>query len=86
MNNGKFTIRGGQLVFKKTGTPIPSNEPVFILRACDRQALSILRVYQSKMRPVSKEWKGIQSVIEDFIQFRQLNRLEMLDSAEAYKG
>jgi len=86
VNNEKFTIRGGCIVHRSTGKAIPEHEPVFILRACDKQALSILRVYQSKMRPKEDCWKGIQSVIEDFTKFREENPGEMKQPIEAYEG
>lgn len=86
MNNGKFMIRDEQLTFMATGGVIPEDEPVFILRGCDRQALSILRVYQSKMRPTSKDWKGLQDVIESFTLFRETNPELMKQPVEAYAG
>ena len=84
MNNKKFEIRDGQLVFQSTGEAIPEAEPVFVLRGIDSDALSILRVYQAKMRPGTENWRGIQSVIEDFEAFRVLNPLIMLPPAVAY--
>lgn len=86
MNNGKFTIRDDQLTFMDTGGVIPEDEPVFILRGCDRQALSVLRVYQSKMRPTSKDWKGLQAVINAFSLFRASQPQLMKQPAEAYAG
>ncbi len=86
MNNQKFEIKDGQIVFRSTGEAIPEDEPVFVLRGIDETALSILRVYQSSMRPVSANFKGVQSVIDDFEQFRGLNRLRMLPPDEAYSS
>jgi len=86
VNNGKFTIKDNQLVFIGSGEVIPEDEPVFILRACDRQASSILRVYQSKMRPTDPCWKGIQAVIEEFTRFRKNNPDKMKQPDEAYAG
>ncbi len=73
-----------QLAFQGTDEVIPEDEPVFILRASDRQASSILRVYQSKMRPSDNCWKGLQAVIEEFTHFRQDNPDKMKQPEEVY--
>lgn len=86
MNNAKFEIKGSQLVFRSTGEAIPEDEPVFILRGCDTTALCTLRTYQSSMRPVTDNWKGVQNVIDDFTKFRQENRTRMKPPAEAYSS
>ena len=86
MNNAKFEIKDNQLVFKSTGEAIPEDEPVFILRACDIQALCTLRVYQSSMRPVTENWKGIQNVMNDFVVFREANPGKMKPPSEAYSS
>lgn len=101
MNNGKFYIRVtvpnsasaivasgvvAQLAFQGSNEVIPEDEPIFILRGCDRQALSILRVYQAKMRPTDNCWKGLQAVIEEFTFFRYNNQSKMKQPSEAYTG
>lgn len=86
MNNQKFEVKNGQIVFRSTGEAIPEDEPVFFLRGIDKTALSLLRVYQASMRPVTKNWKGVQKVIDDFTQFRQENQSRMLLPAEAYSS
>lgn len=72
------------LVIKETGELIPCDEPVFILRACDSQAASTIRVYQSLMAPRSENWKTTQSVLDDFTQFRKENPERMQSPEEAY--
>lgn len=84
MNNAKFEIGGGQLVFRSTGEAIPEDEPVFVLRGIDKHALSILRVYQSSMRPVTDNWKGVQKVMDDFTGFRVAHPDRMKPTDEAY--
>ena len=84
MNNRVFTIANNQLRVEKTGTLVPVGEPVFILRACDTQALSTIRVYQSTMRPKSEGWKIIQDVIEDFTIFLKENRDKMGSPNDVY--
>lgn len=86
MNNGKFTAKDGALVFLKTGKAIPEDEPVFILRASDTTALSVLRVYQSSIRPLEEDWKGVQQVMNDFTAFRQAHPERMLPPTEAYEA
>lgn len=84
MNNQKFEIKSDQIVFRSTGEAIPEDEPVFVLRARDKGALSILRVYQSTMRPVSDNFKGVQRVMDDFTVFREIHPDRMLPPDEAY--
>lgn len=86
MNNAKFEIKNGQLVFKSTGEAIPEGVPVFVLLGIDTTALSTLRVYQSSMRPVTDNWKGLQNVIDDFAAFREAYPGEMKPPAEAYSS
>lgn len=77
MNNRIFTIDNNRLKLILSNQFIPEDEPVFILRARDTQALSTIRVYQSTMRPTSEGWKIIQDVIDDFTKFKQENRTKM---------
>ena len=39
LNESKYRIEGDSLVNKKTGIPIPDEEPVFVFRAKDKRAL-----------------------------------------------
>lgn len=85
MNNRVFAIPSGKdLVVIRTMQKVPDNEPVFILRARDTQALSTVRVYQSTMPPTSEGWKIIQAVIDDFTKFKQENPDLMGTPAQVY--
>jgi len=84
MNNQAFVINNNQLQLIRTGERISDEEPVFILRARDRHALSTIRVYQSTVRPRSEEWKMLQSIIEDFAKFSELYPLRMGNPSEVY--
>ena len=85
MNNRVFEINEShELVLRKNGEKIPFDEPIFILRARDMQALSTIRVYQSTMSPTSEGWKIIQVVIEDFTKFKQENLELMGIPSEVY--
>ena len=46
MDDGKFEIRGNQLVKKSNGEVIPEDEPVFVFRARDYLAMPTLLYYQ----------------------------------------
>lgn len=84
MNNKVFRIEEDDLLLKRTGEDVPEDEPVFILRARDTQALSTIRVYQSTMPPTSENWKIIQAVIDDFSSFRRRNLGKMGEPCEVY--
>ena len=81
MNNRIFEIDDNQLWITKPGIGnsilVPENEPVFILRARDKKALSTIRAYQSIFAPTSEHWKVIQNVIDDFTKFREENPILM---------
>lgn len=85
MNNRVFYIGlDGLLTLTRTTKTISEDEPVFILRARDRQALSTIRVYQSTMPPTSEGWKIIQAVIDDFVKFKQENGILMGTPSDVY--
>lgn len=46
LNESKYRIEGDSLVNKKTGIPIPDDEPVLVFRAKDKRALATLVAYQ----------------------------------------
>jgi hypothetical protein len=46
MKSSRFHIENNQLIKTSNGQPIPEDEPVVILRARDRLALPILRIYR----------------------------------------
>lgn len=86
MNNSRFAVRRSKLVLRATNEIISENEPIFILRGIDTQALSTLRVYQSTMRPHGEDalWKGLQEVIKNFEKFREAHPSLMKSAEEAY--
>lgn len=88
MNNRIFCINQKELVLKRSDKSdyviVPKDEPVFILRAEDKWALSTIRVYQSTFRPTSEQWKIIQDVINDFTEFKNKNPEKMKESSECY--
>ena len=84
MNNRVFISDHDHLRLKLTMQIVPEDEPVFILRACDTQALSTIRVYQSTMPPKSEGWKVIQAVIDDFTEFKNENPEKMGSPEKVY--
>ena len=46
----KYEAQEGQIINRATGVPIPEDEPVFVLRAKDRQALRALRYYRDGLK------------------------------------
>ena len=47
MLDTKYKIENGQIVNRKTGKPVPEDEPVFLLRASDQNALQVMAYYNS---------------------------------------
>lgn len=69
--DGKFSIRAGQIVNTVSGEPIPEDEPLFLLRGRDHNALSAIDAYQDVCEDECNElhMAGIQQVREKFCQF-----------------
>jgi len=84
LNNRIFTIDHDQLKFTASNAVVPDDEPIFVLLARDKNALSTIRSYQSTMRPTSDEWKVIQDVIDDFLKFKNENPVSMGTPDEIY--
>jgi hypothetical protein len=61
----KYTISGNAIVNRASGEAIPSDEPIFIFRARDRQACSILGEYAQLCENAAHR----EAVNERFIQF-----------------
>lgn len=74
----EYDIRGGKLVSRATGEAIPDDEPVFILRASDRRALSALIVYYTAHEPGDS--RPIAGRIEAFKAFARAHPEKMQDS------
>ena len=69
--DGKFNIRGGQIVNAVSGEVIPEDEPLFLLRGRDPNALVAINAYQGACEGECNElhMAGIQQIREKFCQF-----------------
>lgn len=72
----KYKIQDGKLVNKKTQTPIPKGEPVFILTGRDRKALGALMAYNAVLDTLEMKAE-IAKVINDFRIFQAENKNAM---------
>jgi len=80
MNEGKYRCEGSKIVKRTTGEAIPSDEPVFILRARDRLALQVLRFYLQVARDsacVDQHIAGCERAVRAFELFQQGNPKRM---------
>lgn len=58
----KYVIENGRLVNRQSGETIPDDEPVFILRARDKNAAAILRAYASScIDPAHREAANLRA-------------------------
>jgi hypothetical protein len=60
----------GRLVSRAEGVPVPEDEPLFILRAQDRNALPMLMAYHAICQDLNHQGNVIKS-INDFDEFRK---------------
>jgi len=44
--SNRFSVDGDEIIKTSNGEPIPHDEPLLVLRARDRLALPLLRIYQ----------------------------------------
>lgn len=76
MHERKYKIKDGQLVKRIGEKPIPDNEPLFILRAKDRKALSTLVAYNMILDNLEQKAEVTKS-INDFREFQEKNPEKM---------
>ncbi len=84
MNNDAFEIVDNRLISTRNGVIVPNDEPIFILRARDSKALSVIRVYQSIFSPTTKNWKLAQKIFDDFDDFRNRFPRKIMEPNELY--
>lgn len=70
MHDRKYKIEDNKLVKRSNGLPIPADEPLFILRAQDINALPILVAYHIICKNLSHQANVVKSII-DFDDFRK---------------
>lgn len=64
----KYDVREGRIVNRRTGQPIPDDEPVFVFRAKDRRALTALTAYYAAITN-PEHAKAVAVRIESFKAF-----------------
>ena len=68
----KYEARDGRIYNRATGESIPDDEPVFILRARDVHAISMLAHYGAAVVHGQLEhWDAVQERLNDFSRFRR---------------
>lgn len=70
MHERKYKIKDGKLVKRVGEKPVPDDEPLFILRAKDRKALSTLVAYNMILDTLEQKAEVIKS-INDFRRFQE---------------
>lgn len=66
----KYCIRHGQLANRATNEPIPTDEPVFILRARDKQAAAAIKYYANNVRDPAHR-AAVYKRFSDFCKFAE---------------
>lgn len=70
MHERKYKIEDNLLVRRKDGVPVSEDEPLFILRAQDVNALPILLAYHIICKDLNHKAKVVES-IKDFDDFKK---------------
>jgi len=78
MHERKYKIQNGQIVKRVGEKPIPDDEPLFILRAKDRKALSTLVAYNMILDNLDQKAEVTKS-INDFRQFQEKHPEKMAE-------
>lgn len=76
MRERKYKIKDGKLVKRSTEVPVPEDEPLFILRAKDRNALPAIVAY-SLICDNLEHRQEVQKSVNDFKNFLRLNPEKM---------
>jgi len=69
MRERKYKIEFNRLVSRTTGEPLPEDEPLFILRAQDKNALATLMAYHMICNNLQHKAE-VKKSIDDFKEFR----------------
>lgn len=64
----KYDVCDGRIVNRRTGQPIPDDEPVFFFRAKDRRALTALTAYYAAITNPGHA-KAVAARVESFKAF-----------------
>lgn len=72
MRERKYKIKDNKLVKRDTEVPVPEDEPLFILRAKDRNALPALLAYLT-ICDILEHRQEVQKAVLDFKEFTRLH-------------
>lgn len=72
MNDAKYDVSDGRFVNRRSGNPIPEDEPVFILRARDNHAIAAMSYYVECCQDDLHRC-DVESVINTFRAWRDAN-------------
>jgi hypothetical protein len=73
----KYTVLGGRLINRATGKPIPDDEPVFVLRAKDRNAVHMIMHYRSMCLGNVEHYHAVDARVGHFLRFAEQHPLRM---------
>jgi len=76
MHERKYKILENRLVRRSDSVPVPDDEPLFILRAQDRNALATLMTYVSICVNLEHR-RNVMKTVNDFTNFRNNNPEKM---------
>jgi len=76
MQERKYIIQESRLVRRSDSVPVPDDEPLFILRAQDRNALATLMAYVSICVNLEHR-RNVMKTVNDFTNFRNNNPEKM---------
>lgn len=82
MNSSKHGIIGEQIVNRKTDVPIPSDEPVFVIRARDPVSIGALEGYidEAQEQGAPDDFVDeVKMVMKDFNDWQAKNETRMPD-------
>jgi hypothetical protein len=86
--DGKFFIDGEQIV-SRHGNVVPEDEPLFLLRARDENAILTLKAYRDICHVRACPWEhvvGIEDTIRLFERFRRENPERMKEPGSSLRG
>lgn len=81
----KYDVRGDRVINRATGEAIPDDEPIFIIRAKDVNAVEALNCYAQICGWDTLQFDAVKKRIEDFKCFRDAypERMKQLDTEAA---
>jgi hypothetical protein len=81
LQDRKYDFQNGKVINRASGEEVPEDEPVFVFRARDIEAIGMLRLYQ-KAATSEEHARAIGIRIQDFENFAEANpdRMKLPDT------